>query len=191
MFGRSQQMRVVGINNAKARLGRRRQMDGVGRTQKYGCRQFLIDLPDTRKNVPVLRQPMKRSGLDVRLYLGDKGAIGGGPDGPFPQFAMECGDHFGLAMDRARHVVGCCERANSLGARILVIKPDEVAGIEVDHRTWPSRSSLMVSVESVPPRRCLRWARKARVNLGLAKNGLAGTGDAGTILAISCPRSVT
>lgn len=72
-----------------------------------------------------------------------------------------------------------------IGARILVIEPDEVDAIEVDHRT--SRSSPMISVESVPPRSRLRSRRKARVQAGLAKNGCAGGGDAGTILAISCP----
>jgi hypothetical protein len=71
------------------------------------------------------------------------------------------------------------------------LSADVIARIEIDHVTLWSRSSLMVSVESVPPRRYLRWARKPCVNLGLAKNGLAGSGDADTILATRRPRSVT
>src|SRR5215472_5016643 len=104
---------------------------------------------------------------------------------------MERSYHLCLAMDCRGHVVCRCERANRVGTWILVIKSDEIARIEVDHSISWSRSSLIVSVESVPPRRYLRWARKARVNVGLAKYGLAGSGDAGTILATRRPRSVT
>src|SRR5213078_2454408 len=67
----------------------------------------------------------------------------------------------------------------------------KVARIEVDHNTSRLRSLLMACVESVPPRRYLRLARNAGVNLGSAKNGLMGGGDAGTILATRRPRSVT
>src|SRR5215470_1666951 len=104
---------------------------------------------------------------------------------------MKGRNHFSLAVGCAGHMVRSREHANSLGSAVRIVKPNEVARIEVDHNTPLSRSSLIVIVESVPPRRCLRWARKSRVNLGLAKNGLAGTGFAGTIFATRRPRSVT
>jgi len=166
-------------------------MNGIGRTQKHSSRQLFIDLQDERKDVLVLREPMECPVLDVRLYLTDKGSKGYGSDGPLSKFAMKGSDHFSLPMRGACDVIGCCQRPNSICARILVVEPYEVARIEVDHRISRSRSWLMLSVESVPPRRCLRCFRNARVNLGSAKNGLAGTGEAGTILAMSCPRSVT
>jgi hypothetical protein len=80
-------------------------------------------------------------------------------------------------------MVCSCESPNGVSAGVLIIEPGQVARIEVDHNTSRLRSSLMASVESVPPRRCLRLARNVRVNLGSAKNALAGRGDAGTILA--------
>src|SRR6516164_7101156 len=99
--------------------------------------------------------------------------------------------HFGLAVGCTCYMVCCCESPNGVCAGVLIIEPDKVARIEVDHNTSRLRSSLMACVESVPPRRCLRLARNARVNLGSAKNGFAGRGDAGTILATRRPRSVT
>src|SRR5215469_5525536 len=166
-------------------------MKGISRTQKHSCRQLFIDLQDERKDVFILREPMKCPVLDVRSYLTDKGSKGNRPDGPLAKLAMKGSDHFSLPMRGACYMVSCCQRPNSIGARILVVEPYQVARIEVDHRISRSRSWLMLSVESVPPRRCLRCFRNARVNLGSAKNGLAGTGEAGTILAMSCPRSVT
>ena len=56
------------------------------------------------------------------------------------------------------------EDANRVRTGVLLIEPDKVARIEIDHNTSRSRSSLMACVESVPPRRCLRLARNARVN---------------------------
>jgi hypothetical protein len=134
MFGRSQQMPVIGIDHAESCLGSRSQMNGIGRAQKHGGRQFLINLPDARKNVVVLRQPTERSGFDVRPYLADNGGIGCLPDGPFAQLAMERSNHLGLAMGCACHVVGRCQCANRIGTPILVIKPDQIARVEVDHR---------------------------------------------------------
>jgi len=127
----------------------------------------------------------------MRPDLAQQGGISGWPDRPFAQFAMKRRNHFSLAVGGAGHVVRCRKRANRIRSSVCVIEPDEVARIEVDQNTSRSRSSLIVHVESVPPRRCLRWARKARVNLGLAKKGLAGKGVAATILAIRRPRSVT
>ena len=124
---------------------------------------------------------MKGSGLNVGSYLVKQRSIGCGPDRSFAQFAMERGQHFGPSVGRARNVVGCRECANLPGARSFVIQAHQIAGIEINHGIWRSRSWLMRSVESVPPRRYLRWARKARVNFGEAKNGLAGKGHAGTI----------
>ena len=112
-------------------------------------------------------------------------------DRPFPQFAMERCHHFGLTMGSTSHMVCCRECPNCVCTSVLIVEPNEIARIEVDHNTSWLRSSLIVRVESVPPRRYLRWARNARVNLGLAKKGLAGRGDAATILATRRPRSVT
>src|SRR5436309_468490 len=81
--------------------------------------------------------------------------------------------------------------SNGVCARVSIVKPDQVTGIEVDHNPSCSRSSLIVFVESVPPRKYFRWARNARVNVGWAKNGLAGMGETGMILATKRPRSVT
>ena len=89
---------------------------------------------------------------------------------------MKGREHFGLAVSRRGNMVSGSERANRVGAGVLVVEPDQITGVEVDHSISWSRSSLIVRVESVPPRRCLRWARNARVNLGLAKKGWAGGG---------------
>src|SRR5215467_10104403 len=99
--------------------------------------------------------------------------------------------HFHLPMCCRSYVVARGKYAYRFGTGVLVIEANEVAGVEIDHEASRFRSSLMVNVESVPPRRYLRCVRKACVNLGFAKNGFAGIGDAGTILATSRPRSVT
>src|SRR5207237_9134554 len=104
---------------------------------------------------------------------------------------MERCHHFGLSVGRACHMVCCRESPNGFCSGVLIIEPDKVARIEVDHNTSRLRSSLMACVESVPPRRYLRLARNAGVNLGSEKNGLTGGGDAGTILATTRPRPVT
>src|SRR5215469_3579742 len=87
---------------------------------------------------------------------------------------MKGREHFGLAVSRRGNMVGGSELTNRVGAGVSVVEPDQITGVEVDHSISWSRSSLIVRVESVPPRRCLRWARNTRVNLGLAKKGLAG-----------------
>src|SRR2546429_3572571 len=72
---------------------------------------------------------------------------------------MERCHHFGLAVGRACHMVCCRESPNGFCSGVLIIEPDKVARIEVDHNTSRLRSSLMACVESVPPRRYLRLAR--------------------------------
>jgi len=97
---------------------------------------------------------------------------------PFAQLAVKGREHFGLAVSCRGNMVGGSEGPNGVGAGVLVIEPDQITAVEIVHSTSWSRSSLIVRVESVPPRRCLRWARNARVNLGLAKKGLAGVRSA-------------
>src|SRR5215467_12794265 len=127
----------------------------------------------------------------MRATLTDQRRIRRRSDRPFAQLAMERRHHFRLPMGCRSYVVACGKQANRFSTGTLVIETDEVAGVEIDHEASWFRSSLMVKVESVPPRRYLRCPRKACVNLGCAKNGFAGSGDAGTILAMSRPRSVT
>jgi hypothetical protein len=83
MLGRSQQMGVIGVHFAEARFGRRGQMDGIGCTQKHGCRQLPVNIPDARENVRALWDPMESAGFDVRLHLTDKRGVGGSSDGPY------------------------------------------------------------------------------------------------------------
>ena len=131
MFGRGQQTGVIRIHFAEPGLGRRRQMDSIGPTQKHGCRQLLVGFTDAGKNVRTQWNPSESASLNVRLHLANQSGIGRSPDGPFAQLAMERGDHFGLPMRCAGQVVGAGERAHRLGARILVIEflvvePNEV-----------------------------------------------------------------
>ena len=133
MSRRCQQMCVIGINNAEARLGRRRQVNGIRCAQKHSPRQLLKDVSDAQENFLALREPLERSRLDVRSDLAEQGRIGGGSDCAFAQFAMERSHHFCLAMGCRGHVVCRCERANRVGTGILVIQTDEIARIEVDH----------------------------------------------------------
>lgn len=92
---------------------------------------------------------------------------------------------------RASQVVRCRQSTDFVGSRIVEVKPDEIARVEIDHTISRSRSSLINFVESTPPLRCLRCARNARVKRGEAKNGFTGEGRAGTIFAINRPLSVT
>jgi hypothetical protein len=48
-------------------------------------------------------------------------------------------------------MVGGRERANRICAGVLIIEPDQITGVEVDHPTSWSRSSLILRVESFPP----------------------------------------
>ena len=47
VLGRSQQMRIIRIHDSEARLGSRRQVNGVGPAKKDRCRQSLINVPDS------------------------------------------------------------------------------------------------------------------------------------------------
>src|SRR5262249_27642486 len=102
---------------------------------------------------------MKRSRLDMRAYLMHQGCISHRPDRPVTQLAMEVRHHFGLPMCRTCDVVGSRQVANLICTGFLIIEADQIAGIEIDHGVSRSRSWLMVSVELVPPRRDLRWAK--------------------------------
>src|SRR5579875_1514410 len=185
VFGRSQQMRVIRIHRAETGFGSRRQMHGIGRSQKHRPRQLLVDLPNAGKNVRTLRNPLESARLNVRLQLANERRIRGSADRAFSQLPMECSNHLRLPMRRAGQVVGGRQRTDRIRARVLVIQPHQIAGIEVDHRISRPRSSPIISVESVPPCSRARSRRKAGVYVGSAKNGCAGSGDAGTILAIS------
>jgi hypothetical protein len=134
---------------------------------------------------------MKRSRFVVRAYLSKQRGIGSLRNRPFSQLAMKRRNHFSAAVCRACHVVRCRQGTDFVGSRIVEIKPDEIARVEIDHTISRSRSSLINFVESTPPLRCLRCARNARVKRGIAKNGFTGEGRAGTIFAINRPLSVT
>ena len=69
MFCRRQQMRVIGIDHAEARLGSRSQVNGIGRAQKHRGWQILIDAPDAGEDLPILRQPLESSRLDMHRNL--------------------------------------------------------------------------------------------------------------------------
>src|SRR5215468_5291027 len=152
-------MRIIRIHDAEARLGSRRQVNGVGAAKKDRWRQCLINAPDSGKDLPILSEPMERSRLHMRPYLVHQGRIGHRPDRPLTQLAMEGRHHFDLPMCRTCNVVCSRQGANLIRAGFLIIEADQIAGIEIDHGVSRSRSWLMVSVESVPPRRDLRWAK--------------------------------
>ena len=166
-------------------------MNGVSAPQKDGCRQPLVDISNSCHNFLILREPLESSHLDMSPYLGQQGGISRCSDRSFAPLAMEGRYHFGLPVRRSDNMVCRRELSNGVCARVSIVKPDQVTGIEVDHNPSRSRSSLIVFVESVPPRKYFRWARNARVNVGWAKNGLAGMGETGMILATKRPRSVT
>jgi len=184
-------MPVVGIDDAQARFGCGGQVNGVSAPQKDGRRQPLVDISNSCHNFLILSEPLESSHLDMSPYLGQQGGISRCSDRSFAQLAMEGRYHFGLPVRRADNMVCRRELSNGVCARVSIVKPDQVTGIEVDHNPSCSRSSLIVFVESVPPRKYFRWARNARVNVGWAKNGLAGMGETGMILATKRPRSVT
>jgi hypothetical protein len=54
---------------------------------------------------------------------------------------MKGREHFGLPVSRRGNMVGGSERANRVGARVLVVEPDEITGVEVDYSISWSRSS--------------------------------------------------
>ena len=102
---------------------------------------------------------MKRSRLDMRPYLVHQGRISRRPDRPLTELAMEGRHHFSLPMGRTCDVVRSRQGANPIRTSFLIIEADQIAGIEIDHGVSRSRSWLMVSVESAPPRKDLRWAK--------------------------------
>lgn len=152
----SQEMPVIRIEDTEACLGRRGQVNRIGRPQKHRAWELPINVSNARQNFFALCEPLESSGLDMRLYLGDERGIRRRSNGPFPQLAMERGHHFRLPVRRTCQVVCRRERTNRVRAGILIVEPDEIARIEVDHSALWSRSSLIVRVESVPPRRDLR-----------------------------------
>jgi hypothetical protein len=129
--------------------------------------------------------------LVVNAHLSEQCCIGCLRYRPLPQLAVKGRDHLSLAMCRACNVRRGRERMNLFSSGVVIIESDKIARVEIDQTISRSRASLMRLVLSLPPLRCLRCARNARVNLGLAKNAFNGAGWAGTILAISLPRSVT
>lgn len=152
----SQEMPVIRIEETKACLGRGGQVNRIGRPQKHRTWKLPINVSKARQNFFALREPAESSGLDMRLYLADERGIRRRSNGPFPQLAMERSHHFRLPVRCTCEVVCRRERTNRVGAGILIVEPDEIARIEVDHSALWSRSSLIVRVESVPPRRDLR-----------------------------------
>lgn len=156
MFRCSQEMPVIRIDDTEACFGRGGQVSCIGRPQKHRVREVPINVSNARQNFFALREPPESSGLDMRPYLADERGIRRRSNGPFPQLAMERGHHFRLPVRCTCQVVCRRERTNRLGVGILIVEPDEIARIEVDHSALWSRSSLIVRVESVPPRRDLR-----------------------------------
>jgi len=134
---------------------------------------------------------MKCSRFVVSANLSKQRGIGSFRNRPFSQLAMKRRNHFSVAVCCACYVIRCRQATDYAGSRIVEVKPDEIARVEIDHTTSRSRSSLINFVESTPPLRCLRLARNARVKRGAAKNGFTGVGRAGTIFAINRPLSVT
>lgn len=156
MFRGSQEMPVIRIHDTEACFGRGGQVNRIGRPQKHRARELPINVSNAHEDFFALREPLESSGRDMRLYLADERGIRRRSNGPFPQLAMERGHHFRLPVRCTCQVVCRRERTNRVGAGILIIEPYEIARIEVDHSALWSRSSLIVLVESVPPRRDLR-----------------------------------
>ncbi len=106
VFGGGQKVRIIGIEDAEAGLCGGGQVDGIGASQKDGGGKFLIDVGKALKRLVVGREPMEGSCSDVSAHLGDESSVSGGPDGAFAEFAMEGGQHLGLAVNGTSYMVG-------------------------------------------------------------------------------------
>src|SRR5690606_32313916 len=111
------------------------------------------------------RQPVDRSGGQIGLELRQHRAIGLRRQGALAQFAMKCGHGFGLSEGGTGYVIRRGEFPHFVISRIVEIKPDQITGIEIDHRS--SRSAEMPAVASVPGESFIAW--KAGRSLRRAK----------------------
>ncbi len=166
--GGREEMPVVGINFGEALLGGAGEVEGIGRAEKGRGRSGKIDRLYSGDMDIGNGQPAQRSSDCVGVELGQQRLELGWRGHALADLTVGRGHKFGPPMKGAEKLIHRRRVSANFGAaRLDALEFEEIVGVVVGGAHRAARSSEIIRVESVPPRKAPE--RRAASNSGCSR----------------------